>query len=522
MADKAVIIGTGAGGLMAAASLARAGYEVTALERGKQLGGYLNPFARRHYHFDPGVHYVGQGRAGQQFDEILGPVGIDASALFCELDRDGFDVLRFPGFELRVCAGLDAYLARLIDAFPSAREELERYFDLLRIVAKVLASGDGRPLQWRALAAVPGLVRVLRGSFQALLEAKISDPRLRSVLAAQCGDAGLPPSKLAALAGVSIMLHFAEGAFFPRGGSGGLRDALVDAGEAHGASYRRSAEVRRIHVEHGQVRAVELLSGERLPADVVVSAIDPTLTYGQLLDPQIVPDRLLAKVHRTEPSLASICVFLGLERDLRNHGMAAANVWDYPAWDLDAVYAPLLAGRLPERDWAFFLSPNSLKDDTHAMAPAGCSTLEIVTLAPFAPFARFAGRKVSDADYRAFKVQVVDALLASLEERWPGLVGDVAVREAATPLTNIDYANAPSGGIYGPASTCAQTGTRRYRPSTPIQGLYLAGSGTIGAGVMTCLASGAIAAEFALESRRSRVSESISRARQAIGGLLTS
>jgi hypothetical protein len=47
-------------------------------------------------------------------------------------------------------------------------------------------------------------------------------------------------------------------------------------------------------------------------------------------------------------------------------------------------------------------------------------------------------------------------------------------------------------------------------------------SGTIGAGVMTCLASGAIAAELAHESRRSRVSESVSRARQVIGGLLTS
>ena len=60
MAKRAVVIGTGAGGLTATAALARAGFEVVALERAKQLGGFLNPFARRHYHFDPGVHYVGQ------------------------------------------------------------------------------------------------------------------------------------------------------------------------------------------------------------------------------------------------------------------------------------------------------------------------------------------------------------------------------------------------------------------------------------------------------------------------------
>ena len=516
MEQRVVIIGTGAGGLMAAASLARAGYEVVALERGKQLGGFLNPFARKRFHFDPGVHYVGQCRRGEMMHRVLRSVGIDAEQIFCEMNRDGFDVLRFPGFEIRVCAGLEDYLARLKDAFPSSRAELDRFFDLLRLVAGLM--NGRRPDRLSSLRALPSLLR-LRGTFKQLLDAKISDPHLRSVLAGQCGDMGLPPSRAPAFLGLAIMLHFAEGSFFPRGGSGGLRDALVDAGRAHGATYRRRAEVTRIHVERGKVAAVELASGERIDADVVVSAIDPTLTYGQLIDERHVPAKLLKKVRRTEASVASLCVFLGMERDLRDHGLGDFNVWDYPSWDIDGVYKDIIDGRMPERDWPFFLSPNSLKDDTGAMAPAGCSTLEIVTLAPHAPFAQWQGTKSfkRGAEYDEFKNRAADSLIAAVDERWPGLIGDIVVRDVATPLTNTHFVNTPGGSIYGPAATPSQFGLNSFRPWTPIDGLVLAGAGTLGPGVATCLASGAVAAKVVQRARRPSRAISLAGARRLLG-----
>src|SRR5688572_22024770 len=128
MGKKAVVIGTGAGGLTAAACLARFGYQVVALERGKQIGGYLNPFARKHFHFDPGLHYIGHCAPGEPTYETLREAGVDASQLFVPMDPDGFDVLRFPDLEVRICAGLDAYQARLEDLFVEDRADLARYF----------------------------------------------------------------------------------------------------------------------------------------------------------------------------------------------------------------------------------------------------------------------------------------------------------------------------------------------------------------------------------------------------------
>lgn len=502
MAPKAVIIGTGAGGLTAAASLARSGYEVVALERAKQLGGYLNPFARKHYHFDPGVHYVGQCRRGGLIHRVLRAVGVDAEGLFAEMDRDGFDVLRFPGFEMRICAGLEAYEERLKDSFSEDRRDITRYFDLLRLVDDL--SNGRRPQRVSYWKAAPSLLRI-RGTWGQLLEGMVRNPRLRSVLAGQCGDIGLPPSRAPAFLGLALTLHFAEGSFFPRGGAGALRDALVEAAREHGAVFRRRAEVTKIHIERGAVRAVELASGERLEADIVVSAIDPTLTYGQLIDPEHLPAKILRKARRTKASVGSVCVFLGMRRDLRDHGLGAFNVWDYPSWDLDRCYGDIVDGQLPD-EWPFFLSPNSLKDDTGSMAPEGCSTLEVVTLAPHAAFAKWEGQRSFERgdEYQDFKAKVGDSVLASVEKRWPGLVGDVEIHDVATPLTNTHYVNAPAGSIYGPASTPDQFGLNSFRPWSPVKGLVLAGAGTLGPGVGTCLASGIAAAKVARRAERSK------------------
>lgn len=502
MAKRAVVIGTGAGGLTASVALAQEGFEVIALERGKQLGGFLNPFARRHYHFDPGVHYVGQAAPGQGLHRILRRVGLDASELFCPMDPDGFDVLRFPDFELAIPVGLDRFRDRIVALFPADQREIDAFIQKLSALHGLINGSGPDP---RRLMGLPIAALWYRRTFGELLAQSFSNPRVRSVFAAQCGDYGLPPSKAPAILGVAVFLHFIDGSYFPRGGSGSLRDALVDQGSAHGAVYRRRAEVARINVEGRRVTGVTLADGERIDAEIVISAVDPKLTYGSFLPSSVLPSSMRRKVKKTVPSVGSICLFLGLERDLRDHGMGAFNVWDYPSWDIEAAFGPALEGRLSD-DFAFFLSPNSLKDDTGTMAPAGCSTLEVVTLAPFAPFAKWADSKSMKrpAEYEAFKDELGDKLLASVERRWPGLVGDVAVKDVSTPVTNMHFAGAVDGSIYGPAALPEQFALHAYKPKGPLEGLYHAGAGVMGPGVVPCLASGVVAGRLAAKEHRER------------------
>jgi phytoene dehydrogenase-like protein len=315
------------------------------------------------------------------------------------------------------------------------------------------------------------------------------------VLAGQAGDYGLPPSRASAIVALMTLLHYGDGAFFPKGGSGGLRDALVRIAEQNGARFRVSARVRRIIVQDKQVRGVELESGERMDADVVVSDADPTVTLGKLVEPEHLPPRLRRKVSRIEPSLAPFSIFLGMRRDLRDRGLGRFNVWTYPSWDIDSLYAPILEGQFPERPW-LFLSSNSIKDDSGVLAPAGCCTLEVTTFLSFEMFRRWQGIPPGQRgpEYQALKQEIAERMLSEVERCWPGLVGDVEVQEYATPLTNVDYVGAVQGAGYGPAATPSQWGPFRFSTATPIQNLLLAGAGVFFHGVASALLSGKEAA----------------------------
>ncbi|NMO18683.1 NAD(P)/FAD-dependent oxidoreductase [Pyxidicoccus fallax] len=501
---KAVVIGTGAGGLAAAAFLARMGFEVTAVEQGAHLGGSLAPFEREGFTFDVGINYVGGCRPGQLMYEQLAALGLDASALFSELEPDGFDIYRFPDFEVRNCAGLERFRDRLRALFPDEDAGLREVFRLLARVRELMHLGARLPrgglhaADLRSLEGLPLLWRLSRRTWGELLQHHLGDERARAALSAMSGDWGLPPGRVAAITALAVIADYADGAFFPRGGGGALLEALVDSARTCGAVLRTESPARRIHISRGCVTGVELEEGEVLEADVIVSDVDPTVTLKQLVGPEHLSARVQARVGRTDPSLGMAIVYLGLRRDLRQHGMSAANLWSYPSTDLDGLYAPLGRGALPP-ELPLLLSSNSLKDTSGRLAPPGCSTLSVATFVPEALFERWASvpPAARGEGYFLLKEHLADRMLREVESRFPGLIGDIAVREVATPLNWIDSLRAPHGAPYGPAMTPGQAGRFRFRTRTPVQGLFLAGQGVLSMGISPVLLSGRLAAHAA-------------------------
>ena len=83
MADyDAIVIGSGAGGLSAALKLARSDYSVMLLEAMPSFGGYLNPFRRKGYTFDTGLHYLGELGEEDRFWRLLDELGVVESMKF--------------------------------------------------------------------------------------------------------------------------------------------------------------------------------------------------------------------------------------------------------------------------------------------------------------------------------------------------------------------------------------------------------------------------------------------------------
>jgi phytoene dehydrogenase-like protein len=498
-----VVIGSGIGGLTAALTAARRGRSVCVLEAGKQLGGFLNPFERKHYGFDPGVHYLGECGPGGSFRRLLDGLGLER-VRFRELSPDGFDRLVFPGYEVSTCRGHDRYEERLAKDFPRERDGLGRFFDLLRGFRAAVAAANrkGVVAKLGALRHLPIFLKYGRATYGELLDDHVADPLLKAVLAAQGGDYGLPPSRASAMIGLGVLDHYLGGAYFPIGGSRGLRDAFVDALREHGAELERNRPVARVLVRGGRATGVVTSDGEEIEARAVVSNADAVTTYRELVGTPHLPSGLRKKLAGTKPSVGAVCLFVGTDLDLATTGFTDANVWHFGTRDLDAIFAPVERGAMPTQDF-FFLSSPSLKDpETSAARAPGHHALELVTLVPHEPFARWEHEKTMrrGEDYERMKAELGERYLAAAERYVPGLCGHVKVLEVATPLTAQSFVRTPRGSIYGPEHTPELFGPFRYAARSPVDGLFLCGSSVLGCGVVPCAASGRLAGKLATAS----------------------
>ena len=190
-----MVIGSGIGGLGAAAMLARRrGMRVLVLERHYTAGGFTHTFERDGFEWDVGVHYVGKmtGRRGalrRLFDYITNG----------ELDwapmPDVYDRIVVGDREFDLAAGPDRFVEGLASAFPSERKGITTYLAQVKACARAAGPYFGtRALPPRVAGLLGGLMRRgflrhARRTTGEVIASHVKDPVLRAVLAGQYGDA---------------------------------------------------------------------------------------------------------------------------------------------------------------------------------------------------------------------------------------------------------------------------------------------------------------------------------------------
>jgi phytoene dehydrogenase-like protein len=220
---------------------------------------------------------------------------------------------------------------------------------------------------------------------------------------------------------------------------------------------------------------------------VVISAIDIKRTFLELIAPEHLSRWRLRRVRRYQMSPAVFTVYLGLDADLRER-MPNTNWWWVPGYDLDRIYATVRRDHLPAEPYLYAVSGSVKDPDTAAIAPPGCSSVEIMGLVPHeyrywnvgrGPAA--GGRYSRDREYLQAKERIADAMIRTVARRIPPLA-DIEKRilwkEASTPITQERYTLSTDGAFYGLEMTTDQTGLRRPLPKTRVPGLYLAGAST--------------------------------------------
>lgn len=506
MADyDLIVVGSGAGGMAAGLKVAQHGHSVLVLEAARFLGGCLSPLQKADYTFHIGVHYVGQLARGGEFWRALDEIGLVERIEFVELDPDAIDHYVFPDFELNLCRGKERFREQLVRLFPNEERGIHKYFKIYEQVTRATESfmdAEVRPLDllsWILRNRI--MLKYARAPYQTLLDEVTSDVRLQTALAAPWFDYMLPPARASVAYGIGTWHHYLSGGYYPRGGSGELRDAFVDALQERGAELRNSSRVTSIDRRDSEF-VVTSADGGRWTSRVVVSNVDPVITLGELVNPGLVPSGVREKARRLRPSTSVFGLLIGTDLNLRSVGMTTGNLVHYGAYDVNKIFWETMASEAPEMSNCLLVNSPSVREPEGGVAPAGRQNLEIFAGASYAAFERWAHLSPEERgeEYETFVKELGDRLVSTVEHYIPQLSRHIEFLEYITPLTLEERFNLVRGGIYGPELTPDQVGPGRFPDGNcGVEGLFLAGAGSKGGSVYYCVRSGIQAGRKAID-----------------------
>jgi phytoene dehydrogenase-like protein len=496
-----VIIGGGHNGLVAAFYLAKAGYKPLIIERREQVGGsaITDEFHPR-FRCSTLAHTAGPIRP-----EIVRDMQLEKHGLRLITPVIGVTALSPDGRALSL--NQDASLAaQEIAAFsqkdaakyPQFQESLEK---MGRVIAEALAttppdidhpsSGDlwsmlktGRAI--RNLGK-KDMFRLLRWGPMAVadLAAEYFETELLRAVVAARGIFGtfLGPwsagSSLVLLVRAAGDAHPAGSAHLAAGGMGAVTQAMASAAKAAGVEIRSGVEVIEIRVKDGGATGVLLSTGEEIAAKAVVSNADPKRTLLKLTDPtHLSPDFVQKLQHyrgngtvaKVNLALSGLPNFTAIKNGNGNALKGRIHIGheiDY----LERAFDESKYGNFSRQPYLEVTIP-SLTDPT--LAPDGKHVMSI--------YMQYAPYKLK-GDWESQRKDLGQTVVKTLAQYAPNLPELILTHQIITPLDLEEKYGLTGGHIFHGELALDQFFTMRplldwARYRTPIQNLYLCGSGT--------------------------------------------
>jgi phytoene dehydrogenase-like protein len=445
-----VIIGGGHNGLITAFYLAKAGYKPLVLERNAQVGG-----AAVTDEFHPGFR--------------CSTLAHTAGPILPSIVRD----MQLEKHDLRLITP-DVCVTALS---PDGRA-LTLYQDVKRSAEAIAAFSQKDAAKYPEFEQSLGKIGKVIGEALATTPPDIDNPSrgdLWSML-----KTGRAIRKLGAAADP----HPAGSPSFAAGGMGALTQAMASAAKAMGVEIRTGAEVIEIRVQNGVATGVLLSTGEEIHAKAVISNADPKRTLLKLTDPtHLSPDFVQKLQHyRGNGTVAKVNLALsGLPTftALKNGDGAASNnaalkgrihignEIDY----LERAFDECKYGKFSQQPYLEATIP-SLTDPT--LAPEGKHVMSI--------YMQYAPYKLK-GDWEEQRKALGQTVVKTLAQYSPNLPELILTHQIITPLDLEEKYGLTGGQIFHGDLALDQFFTMRplldwARYKTPIQNLYLCGSGT--------------------------------------------
>lgn len=485
-----MVIGSGFGGLAAAVRLAARGHAVTLIDKRDRPGGRAYVTECDGFTFDGGPTVI---TAPWLITELFELAGRDPADYVEIVPVSPFYRIFFPGGDHFDYTADPAEMASQIRSFSPFETDAAGYEQFIARTERIFAKGftelaDQPFLRFRDMLAIaPDLVRLQSyRTVYGFVSQFVRDDRLRQVLSFHPLLVGGNPFQTTS---IYTLIHHLErkwGIHFAMGGTGSVVNALARLFTELGGTLRLQSEAGEITTEQGRATGVRLLSGEHIPADVVVCNAEVARAYQQLLPANVrahYSDRRLARMRY---SMSLVVIYFGTNRRYRGTDgpeLAHHNIILGPRYRglLDDIFT----NKTLSDDCSLYLHMPTLTDPS--LAPPGGETFYVL-----APVPHLGGSIDWATEAKPFR----DRIMRSLEERFlPDLSKHIVTEHMIDPRHFDTELNSYLGSAFSVEPILTQSAWfRPHNRSEDLPNLYFVGAGTHpGAGLPGVLSSAKIA-----------------------------
>lgn len=488
MKKKLIVIGAGFAGLSAASFMARAGWQVTVIEKHDSPGGRARQLKADGFVFDMGPSWYWMPDV---FERYFNQFGKSAADYYTITRLDPSYRIYWDNEKDDIPANLEAFKALLEKMEPGASKKLDKFLEeaayKYRTGIQKLVFKPGRSvLEFLDLEVMNGIFRLdIFTSIKKHIHRYFKHPRIRQMLEFPVLFLGALPEDTPALYSLMNYADIVGGTWYPRGGMYSVVEGMYKLALELGVEFKLNETVSSIELDQHAAKKVISNKGS-YEADVVIGAADYHFVESQLLPAS---SRSYSEEYWDRRTMAPSCLlyYVGLNKKLKNalHHMLFFDVpFDEHALD---IYT---RKRWPEEP-LFYVSASSVTDP--GAAPEGCENL--VFLIPVT-----AGLEQDDETLRR---RYFDLIIKRFEKQLGEPVAENIVYYKS--FANSDFVseyNAFKGNAYGLANTLMQTAI--FRPSCrsrKLSNLFYTGQLTVpGPGVPPSLISGEVVANEIVKS----------------------
>ena len=502
----AIIIGGGHNGLVCAFYLARAGLKVRVLERRALVGG-----AAVTEEFHPGFrNSTASYTVSLLRPKVIADMKLHERGLrMVERDVGNFfpfenNYLKLGGGMARTQAEFARFNAADAAAYPAYDAALGKVAQVLRDLALatppkaggglatlIAGARQGWPIARLPIETQRDLLDIFVKSARDFLDGWFEDDRIKSAFAfdAVVGNyAGVstPGSAYVLLHHVFGEVNGKPGAWgHAVGGMGAITQAMAEACRKAGVEISVNEAVKKVLFDGGTAAGVRLESGQEIAATIVVANVGPALLYREMVDPSELPADFrwrMAKyktgsgTFRMNVALSELPDFTVLpgkeEAEHHRAGIVIAPGLDY----MDAAYGDAKKYGWSRRPVVEMLIPSTVDD---SLAPPGKHVASL-----------FCQQFDPAADWDAHREEAADLIIDTVTAHAPNFKNSVIARQIHSPLDLERKFGLVGGDIFHGHMSLDQLWAARpvlghgdYR--SPMQGLYMCGSGTHPGGGVT-------------------------------------